>query len=246
MLGHVSTALERRQASEMQVRQFVADASHELRTPLAAIRGYTELAQRGSADEASISHALSRVNSESVRMSALVDDLLLLARLDAGRPLASDEVDLTLLVMDVVSDARAAGPDHVWRLDLPDEPVSVTGDQPRLHQVLANLLTNARTHTPPGSTVTTGITVRDDAVEVRVADNGPGIEARLLPGIFDRFVRGDSSRSRSAGSTGLGLAIVRAVVSAHAGQVTAASQPGQTTFTVRLPRISLREPVPAG
>ena len=150
MLGHVSTALERRQASETQVRQFVADASHELRTPLAAIRGYTELARRDDTDQEAVSHALSRVDSESVRMSALVDDLLLLARLDAGRPLAGDEVDLTLLVMDVVSDARAAGPAHNWRLDLPEEPVSVVGDQSRLHQVIANLLTNARTHTPAG------------------------------------------------------------------------------------------------
>ena len=235
MLGHVSTALERRQASETQVRQFVADASHELRTPLAAIRGYTELARRDDTDQEAVSHALSRVDSESVRMSALVDDLLLLARLDAGRPLAGDEVDLTLLVMDVVSDARAAGPAHNWRLDLPEEPVSVVGDQSRLHQVIANLLTNARTHTPAGTTVTTGVAVHTDRVEVTVSDNGPGIDRNLLPGIFDRFIRGDSSRSRGAGSTGLGLAIVRAVVTAHHGTVTADSRPGRTTFTVRLP-----------
>lgn len=234
MLGNVSTALERRQASEMQVRRFVADASHELRTPLAAIRGYTELARRDDADAATVTHALSRVDSESVRMSALVDDLLLLARLDAGRPLVQDEVDLTLLVMDVVSDARVAGPDHVWRLDLPEEPVSVTGDEPRLHQVLANLLTNARTHTPAGTTVTTGVSEVDGEVRLTVRDNGPGIDKRLLPGIFGRFVRGDSSRSRQAGSTGLGLAIVRAVVSAHGGAVTAESAPGSTTFTVTL------------
>ena len=238
MLGHVSTALERRQASEMQVRQFVADASHELRTPLAAIRGYTELARRDETDDEAVAHALSRVDSESVRMSVLVDDLLLLARLDAGRPLASDEVDLTLLVMDVVSDARVAGPDHNWRLDLPDEPVSVVGDPSRLHQVIANLLTNARTHTPPGTTVTTGVAVRADNVEVTVSDNGPGIDRNLLPGIFDRFVRGEASRSRNAGSTGLGLAIVRAVVTAHAGTVSADSRPGRTMFTVRLPEFA--------
>ena len=234
MLGHVSTALERRQASETQVRRFVADASHELRTPLAAIRGYTELARRSDADADTVTHALSRVDSESARMSVLVDDLLLLARLDAGRPLAEDEVDLTLLTMDVVSDARVAGPEHIWRLDLPAEPVSVTGDQPRLHQVLANLLTNARTHTPAGTTVTTGISTHDGDVRLTVTDNGPGIDSSLLPGIFGRFVRGDSSRSRQAGSTGLGLAIVRAVVSAHHGTVTAESSPGQTTFTVKL------------
>ncbi len=234
MLGHVSTALERRHASEMQVRRFVADASHELRTPLAAIRGYTELARRGDADAATVTHALSRVDSESVRMAALVDDLLLLARLDAGRPLSSDEVDLTLLTMDVVSDARVAGPDHRWRLALPDEPVTVPGDGPRLHQVLANLLTNARTHTPPGTTVTTSVRQEERHVVLTVTDDGPGIDPTLLPGIFERFVRGDSSRSRQAGSTGLGLAIVRAVVAAHHGTVTADSSPGRTTFTVRL------------
>ena len=234
MLGHVSTALERRQASEMQVRRFVADASHELRTPLAAIRGYTELARRDDADAATVTHALTRVDSESVRMSALVDDLLLLARLDAGRPLAQEEVDLTLLAMDVVSDARAAGPEHIWRLDLPAEPISVTGDQPRLHQVLANLLSNARTHTPAGTTVTTGVTEVGGEVRLTVSDDGPGIDKALLPGIFGRFVRGDSSRSRLAGSTGLGLAIVQAVVSAHQGTVSADSSPGRTVFTVRL------------
>lgn len=234
MLGHVSTALERRQASEMQVRRFVADASHELRTPLAAIRGYTELARRDEADDATVTHALARVDSESVRMSALVDDLLLLARLDAGRPLADEDVDLTLLAMDVVSDARVAGPEHIWRLDLPQEPISVRGDQPRLHQVLANLLTNARTHTPPGTTVTTGVAAVDGEIQLTVSDDGPGIEKALLPGIFGRFVRGDSSRSRTAGSTGLGLAIVRAVVSAHSGTVTAESRPGRTVFTVTL------------
>jgi two-component system OmpR family sensor kinase len=235
MLGHVSTALDRRHQSEMQVRQFVADASHELRTPLAAIRGYTELAQRPNTDPQSLGHALSRVESESKRMSALVDDLLLLARLDAGRDLERQEVDLTLLVMDVVSDARAAGPDHRWRLDLPDEPISIIGDQFRLHQVLANLLTNARFHTPPGTTVTAGLRLSTGECEVTITDDGPGIDPALLPDIFDRFVRGDSARSRGMGSTGLGLSIVQAVVRAHGGSVSVESRPGQTTFRVTLP-----------
>ena len=151
MLDHVGNALEARHASETQVRQFVADASHELRTPLAAIRGYAELSRRSREpvpDE--VAHVLRRVESEAQRMTALVEDLLLLARLDAGRPLAHDPVDLTMLVVDAVSDAHAAGPGHDWQLDLPDEPVVVTGDGARLHQVLANLLANARTHTPAG------------------------------------------------------------------------------------------------
>ena len=152
MLGHVADALAARQASETRVRQFVADASHELRTPLAAIRGYAELARRGrDAVPPDVAHALRRVESESARMTTLVDDLLLLARLDSGRPLAAEPVDLTALVVDAVSDAHVAGPDHRWQLDLPDERVTVPGDAARLHQVLANLLANARVHTPPGT-----------------------------------------------------------------------------------------------
>ena len=236
MLGHVSNALEARQASETRVRRFVADASHELRTPLAAIRGYAELAGRSPDDSAAVSHALHRVESESQRMTSLVDDLLLLARLDSGRPLADEEVDLTLLALDAVSDARVAGPDHRWRLDLPEDPVTVRGDQLRLHQVLANLLANARTHTQPGTTVVTGLRDDGDAVLLTVTDNGEGIAESLQPEIFGRFVRGDSSRSRAAGSTGLGLAIVAAVTAAHDGRVSVRSNPGRTVFTVRLPK----------
>jgi two-component system OmpR family sensor kinase len=236
MLGHVASALEARHASETRVRHFVADASHELRTPLAAIRGYAELARRGR-DEVppDIAHALRRVESESARMTALVEDLLLLARLDSGRPLDAAPVDLSRLVADVVSDAHVAGPDHHHRLALPAEPVLVTGDEQRLHQVLANLLTNARTHTPPGTTVTTAVTTGPGAAVLTVADDGPGIPAGLLPEVFERFARGDTSRSRAAGSTGLGLAIVAAVVAAHHGTVHVESRPGRTVFTVRLP-----------
>ncbi|MEU4482666.1 ATP-binding protein [Micromonospora sp. NPDC023966] len=236
MLGHVAAALAARQASEMRVRQFVADASHELRTPLAAIRGYAEVARRGR-DEVppDVAHALRRVESESTRMTSLVDDLLLLARIDSGRPLAAEPVDLTAMVVNAVSDAHVAGPEHRWQLDLPDEPVSVTGDAHRLHQVLANLLANARVHTPPGTTVTTRLARVTGAVELSVTDDGPGIPAELQPEVFERFARGDSSRSRAHGSTGLGLAIVAAVVEAHHGEVDVASRPGRTVFTVRLP-----------
>jgi two-component system, OmpR family, sensor kinase len=236
LLDHVGNALEARHASETQVRQFVADASHELRTPLAAIRGYAELSRRSRQpvpDE--IGHVLRRVESEATRMTALVEDLLLLARLDAGRPLAQDPVDLTMLVVDAVSDAHAAGPRHDWQLDLPEEPVTVTGDSQRLHQVLANLLANARTHTPEGTTVTVGVGESGGAAVLTVTDAGPGIPADLQPHIFERFARGDSSRSRAAGSTGLGLSIVHAVVTAHGGTVSVDSVPGRTEFTVRLP-----------
>jgi len=235
MLGHVSKALVARQASEMRVRQFVADASHELRTPLAAIRGYAELARREEDDTEGVAHALRRVESESARMTTLVDDLLLLARLDSGRPLSAELVDLTLVVVDAVSDAQVAGPTHRWQMDLPEEPVTTVGDAARLHQVLANLLANARTHTPAGTTVWCGLRTEPGASVVTVTDNGPGIPVALQSEIFNRFVRGDSSRSRAAGSTGLGLAIVDAVVAAHGGTVTVVSRPGRTTFTVRLP-----------
>ncbi|MEU5675276.1 ATP-binding protein, partial [Micromonospora sp. NPDC047753] len=236
MLGHVADALSARQASETRVRQFVADASHELRTPLAAIRGYAEVARRGR-DEVppDVAHALRRVESESTRMTSLVDDLLLLARLDTGRPLAVEPVDLTALLVDAVSDAHVAGPEHRWQLELPDVAIRVPGDAARLHQVVANLLTNARVHTPPGSTVTTTLAVDAASAVLTVADDGPGVPVELQPEMFERFARGDSSRSRAHGSTGLGLAIVAAVVEAHHGTVEVQSRPGRTVFTVRLP-----------
>jgi two-component system, OmpR family, sensor kinase len=243
MLGHVGNALAARQASEMRVRHFVADASHELRTPLAAIRGYAELTRRvrdGVPPE--VAHAMRRVESETDRMTTLVEDMLLLARLDSGRPLADEQVDLSRLAIDAVSDAHAAAPDHHWRLDLPEESVTVTGDSARLHQVLANLLANARTHTPAGTTVTARLHSDADSVTVSVIDDGPGIPQGLLPDVFERFARGDTSRSRAAGSTGLGLAIVAAVVEAHHGTVEVTSRPGYTEFAVRLPVLA---PAPA-
>jgi two-component system OmpR family sensor kinase len=235
MLGHVDNALAARHESETRVRQFVADASHELRTPLAAVRGYAELVRRVGDTTPEVTHAIGRVESEAARMTTLVEDLLLLARLDSGRPLEHSTVDLSRLVVDAVSDARVAGAEHHWRLDLPAEPVTVPGDGARLHQVLANLLSNSRTHTPPGSTITTGLSTSDGGVVLTVTDDGPGIPDDLRPEIFERFARGDSSRSRAAGSTGLGLAIVAAVVQAHGGDVDVDSRPGHTEFTVWLP-----------
>ncbi|WP_438486924.1 sensor histidine kinase [Streptomyces sp. S186] len=266
MLGHVGSALSARQESETRVRRFVADASHELRTPLASIRGYAELTRRGEEQPGpETRHALGRIESEAERMTGLVEDLLLLARLDSGRPLSYATVDLSPLVVDAVSDARAAGPDHRWRLELPDadHPALVRGDADRLHQILVNLLANARTHTPEGTTVTARVRPlgrpgrpgargsgtqpaqpgrgAGNAIQLEVEDDGPGIPAGLLPHVFERFARGDASRSRvtgsgrSGGSTGLGLAIVQAVVAAHGGTVAVASVPGRTVFTVTLP-----------
>jgi two-component system OmpR family sensor kinase len=283
MLLHVERALGRRAASEARLRRFAADASHELRTPLSAIRGYAELALRhhGPVPE-DVIHALTRVQSESARMSVLVDDLLLLARLDAGRPLEREPVDLSRLAIDVTSDARVARREHHWRLDLPSDPVLVSGDEHRLHQVLANLLSNAGKHTPPGSTVNVALRVeesgveesgveesgveesgvgesgadappaKEDAgtlergvrparprVELSITDDGPGIPPGLLPELFERFTRADTSRARdldAAGkSTGLGLAIVDAVVAAHGGSITVTSRPGRTRFAIYLP-----------
>jgi two-component system OmpR family sensor kinase len=262
MLLHVERALGRRAASEARLRRFAADASHELRTPLSAIRGYAEFAlrHRGPVPE-DVIHALGRVQSESARMSVLVDDLLLLARLDAGRPLDRAPVDLSRLAIDVTSDARVARQEHHWRLDLPSDPVTVRGDEHRLHQVLANLMSNAGQHTPAGSTVSVALRVEGSGpdapaapdsgvlergvrparprVELSITDDGPGIPPELLPELFERFTRADTSRARDLGaagkSTGLGLAIVDAVVAAHGGSITVTSRPGRTRFAIYLP-----------
>lgn len=249
LLAQVERALAERHRSETHVRQFVADASHELRTPLASIRGYAELVRRVP-DEVppDVLRAMGRVESEARRMTSLVEDLLLLARLDAGRPLERGPVDLASLAADGVADAHVAGPDHVWRLDVPEaaDELVVIGDDGALRQVLANLLTNARVHTPAGTTVTTTVTssvtasstapttARPPAVVVIVRDDGPGIDPDLVGRLFDRFARGDAARSPGTG-TGLGLAIAKAVVDAHGGTIEADGTPGATTFTVTLP-----------
>ena len=265
LLGHVESALGARQRSETQVRQFVADASHELRTPLASIRGYTELIRREGADAdlpEEATYALERVHSESVRMTALVEDLLLLARLDAGRELRREEVDLVGLLVDTVADARAAGPDHDWQLDLAvleppadatpqeaedflPEPPLVIGDEARLRQVVVNLLANARVHTPAGSHVTTTLDREGDTLIVRIHDDGPGIAPDVRDRLFERFARGDSSRERRTGSTGLGMSIALAIVQSHGGSIdvdsSTAPEDHGTTFSVRLPAAAVEE-----
>ncbi|MCW2852869.1 MAG: ATPase [Nocardioides sp.] len=229
LLSHVESSLDARHRSEQQVRQFVADASHELRTPLTTIVGYAELARRRPGDADAASTALSKVEEESARMTRLVEDLLLLARLDAGRPLAREPVDLTRLLLEAVEDARVVAPDHRWSLELADEAVEVVGDEQALHQVVTNLLTNARKHTPPGTHVTVQLTERG----FEVADDGPGFAPGLAEHAFERFARGDAARHREGG-VGLGLALVQAIVAAHGGVVRLSSRPGETRFRVVL------------
>ncbi|MFJ9559264.1 ATP-binding protein [Streptomyces fuscichromogenes] len=254
MIDHVEASLAERQHSEEQVRRseermrrFLADASHELRTPLASIAGYAELMNRGT-DRIEPGLAWRRVNAESARMRSLVEDLLLLARLDEGRPLQSAEVDMAALVAEAVWDARAAGADHVWQLeldlDLDDGSALVLGDEARLHQVVANLLANARVHTLAGTTVTASVEATRTTCVIRVRDDGPGIPPALLPTVFERFTRADTSRTRAGvleGGSGLGLAIVDAITTAHGGRIDVQSAPGRTEFTVELPTA---EPLP--
>lgn len=238
MIDHVESSLTERRRTEERMRRFLSDASHELRTPLASIAGYAELMNRGT-DRIEPGTAWRRVSAESARMTGLVEDLLLLARLDEGRPLQSAEVDVAALVAEAVRDARAAWDDHDWQLELSlDADPLVTGDVARLHQVVANLLANARVHTPPGTRVVAAVDTRGAHCAVRVRDNGPGIPPAFLPTVFERFTRADASRARAGGlegGSGLGLAIVAAITTAHGGRTDVESTPGRTEFTVRLP-----------
>jgi len=241
LLEHVDDALAVRQASEETMRRFVADASHELRTPLATVRAYAQLSARSHPEmPEDLERNIERIDRESVRMGELVDQLLLLARLDAdagtGQPVAHrTEVNLSLLVAEAAGDARLAASDHEWVLDLDAEPVQLSGDESQLRRLVANLLANAAAHTPPGTCVTIGLHAAGGRNTLTVADDGPGIAAELQPTVFHRFARGDAARNRDAGSTGLGLAIVKAIAEAHGGQVALTSSPGHTVFTVTLP-----------
>ncbi len=241
LLDHVNDSLAARQKNEERMRRFVADASHELRTPLSSIRGYSELSLRalkqqgGPAAIEGTTTSLERIQAQSLRMTRLVEDLLLLARLDEGRELVYGTVDLTQLALEGLSDARPTAADHQWNIEVPEEPVVILGDAGRMHQVVANLLANARTHTPAGTSITLSVTREGDEAVLRVHDDGPGIDPGVRDELFARFARGDSSRARQTGGTGLGLAIAKAIVEGHGGHITVASEPGDTTFTVRLP-----------
>jgi two-component system OmpR family sensor kinase len=231
----LNTMLDRIEASDRRLRRFVADASHELRTPLAAVRAYAELFGRGAATRpADLERSMSGITRETERMSLLVDDLLLLARLDEGRPLERKPVDLAALVGDAVDAARVVEPERPVELSL--EPTTVTGDETRLRQVLDNLLANARSHTPARTPVSVELRHVDGRAELTVADHGPGLTEEQAARVFERFYRADSSRARASGGAGLGLAIVSAVTEAHEGTATARPTPGGgATFVITLP-----------
>ncbi len=251
MLGQIEAAFEARRASETaarataeKMRRFVADASHELRTPLTSIRGFSELYRQGAVgDDAALARVMRRIEDESIRMGLLVEDLLLLARLDQQRPLESKPVDLVPLVTDAVLDARAVATDHEVRLRVDTEAASavVVGDELRLRQVVGNLVSNAVRHTPANTVVVVGLTPGPAGqVVLEVSDDGPGLSSEDASRVFERFYRADPSRTRTTGGgNGLGLSIVAGLVSAHQGSVEAAPTPGGgATFRVLLPRVT--------
>jgi two-component system OmpR family sensor kinase len=240
MLGQLEASFDERAAAQARLEQFVADASHELRTPVTAIRGYAELYRSGGLeDRANLDRAMTRIEQESARMGGLVEDLLLLARLDQHRPLEHETVDVRALAADATSDLQAIEPERPVELHTPDNrPTIVRGDERRLRQVLANLLNNARMHTPAGTPVAVTVERTGETVRIVVADEGPGIAAADQRRIFERFYRTDRSRSRERGGSGLGLSIVAAVVAAHGGTVRVESEPGSgTAFTVDVPAV---------
>lgn len=236
MLHQIEDAFVEKEASERRLRQFVADASHELRTPLSSIRGYSELYLTGAVtDDDGLDRAMTRIRSEAVRTGGLVEDLLLLARLDQGRDLQLGDVDLCRLVSDAVADANAIDPDTTVTLSLPETSVSISGDEARLRQVLANLLANTRAHAP-GAPVDVRLDCVDDEVSVVVSDGGPGLDPAQASRIFDRFWRADDARNRRSGGSGLGLSIIASIVEAHGGSIDVETAPGQgAAFRVRLP-----------
>jgi two-component system, OmpR family, sensor kinase len=236
MLTRIESAFAERDATEARLRRFVADASHELRTPLAAVSAYAEMFERGASEHPDdLARLLAGIRAESGRMGQLVEDLLLLARLDEGRPLEHQPVELVGLIATAVQTATAVGPAWPVRLQA-DHPVEVIGDGARLRQVVDNLLANVRAHTPEGTTTEVHVTVDGADAVIRVSDNGPGLTPEQAANAFERFYRADPSRSRQSGGAGLGLSIVAAIVGAHGGSVAAWSAPnGGAAFTIRLP-----------
>jgi two-component system, OmpR family, sensor kinase len=236
MLSQIESAFAERTASNRRLRRFVADASHELRTPLTSIRGYSEMLRRGAAESPADSDlARRRIEEESIRMTGLVDDMLVLARLDQGRPLEQEPIDLQAIATDAAADARAVAPQRDINLTSSGHVV-VNGDDTRLRQVLGNLVRNALVHTPPQTPIDISLSTEDSVARLSVADHGPGLAADDVDRIFEPFYRADPSRSRDSGGAGLGLSIVSAVVTAHGGHVKVhETEGGGATFEVELP-----------
>ena len=235
MLARIEESFTARVESENKLRRFVADASHELRTPLTAIRGFAELHRQGAVvGEEKTKELINRIEKESVRMSSLVEDLLLLARLDQSRELAKEPVDVNTLITEAVASARAAGPNHPIAIKLEASEIFVLGDSQRIHQVIANLLANARAHTPNGTEISITAMQGVSETTIAVSDKGPGLSRADQDRIFERFYRADPSRVRNSGEgSGLGLSIVDAVMKAHGGYVSVKSEVGQgATFTL--------------
>jgi len=237
MLARIESSFRAQEASERKLRRFVADASHELRTPLSAVRAYAELYDRGAAERPDdLERSMKGISRESERMSVLVEDLLLLARLDDGRPLERERVELDEVVGEAVETAQAVDPDRA--IELHAEPATVLGDRVRLRQIVDNLLANVRAHTPPGTPASVSVTRRNGSAEISVTDAGPGLDEEHLEHLFERFYRADPSRARASGGVGLGLAIVAAVAEAHGGTASASSRPGEgTTIAIALPLV---------
>jgi two-component system, OmpR family, sensor kinase len=235
MLAQIESAFKAREASERRLRRFVADASHELRTPLAAVRAYAELFSRGAASRPDdLARSMSGITRETERMSLLVDDLLLLARLDEGRPLEQERVELDEVVGEAVDAARVVDAGRPVSLDV--ERATVIGDHDRLRQVVDNLFANVRAHTPPGTPVAVGVRRVDGRAELSVSDSGPGLTEDEATQVFERFYRVDTSRTRTSGGVGLGLSIVAAVAEAHGGSASAHPTPGGgATFVIEVP-----------
>ncbi|MGH2772642.1 MAG: sensor histidine kinase, partial [Actinomycetota bacterium] len=236
MLSRIESAFAQKEASEQRLRRFVADASHELRTPLTSIRGYAELFRRGAdVRPDDLAKSMQRIEQESLRMGQMVEELLQLARLDEGRPLDFQEVDLVAIVRDLAGDTAAVAPEWALSVEAPDS-LLVQGDDSSLRQVVSNLINNAVTHTPAGTAVRVTLKTSGEEAVLEVADEGPGMEDGHAQKIFDRFYRVDKARSRDKGGFGLGLSIVAAIVEAHGGRVAASSEAGRgSTFTVSLP-----------
>jgi two-component system OmpR family sensor kinase len=237
MLGRIEESFAQKNASESKLRRFVADASHELRTPLTAIRGFAELYRQGAVTgEEKVKELVGRIEKESIRMGSLVEDLLLLARMDEARPHALEPVNLTQLIEESVASAQAAGPDHQITMEVADD-LYILGDNKRIHQALGNLLANARTHTPSGTPISVVGKSNESEATISVVDAGPGLSEEDQKRIFERFFRVDPSRARHAGEgSGLGLSIVDAVMKAHGGSVSVESEPGKgASFTLHFP-----------